>query len=479
MKRTVILTVLCGLGALIFGGCAIPPGDDFTMARDTDQNGIYIVDYDLQRYVPAPVEGQSVVTSVATRGDLEAVVTWKDKNGTTLGEGETFRVNTEYQAEIKLTPRPGYLFNPAIPFSYHSTKIQDQNDDRKSPTRTVTVRYNTSSNSSDRSLTYIISDYNLQNYVPVPAAGENPVRIIHVGGVMGTIIWKDGAGNTLGDSAVFQAGEQYTADITLQTKPGYQFDPEQDFVYPSYMAGAQPDSNRGLSVRSLSTVTYQDTKLRVTDLDLKDYVLGPVAGETPGTAGFEDEQYTASEVRWEPVDPVFVAGQSYTATVTLNAKDGYGFIGGAFTHNDGVITVVNSDTDSITLEIAFTQTQVPQVVTDLTLSGKITRPVIDNLPNTTFVNSSSQYTGGVVTWYIAPSYVEMTGGAFLSNNNYTARVTLSAERGYTFTGVVGPFIYTANNMSGITTSISGNTGDTVTVDIRFPELTRIIVGGSW
>jgi hypothetical protein len=467
MKRTVILTVLCGLGALIFGGCAFSVGEDFTTARE-------IVDYNLESYVPIPVAGEPAIPEVNSRRDLRGTVTWKDQTGNPLPNPYIFLPDMVYQGEITLIPRDGYRFNPTIAFAYYPGRVTDQADDLGSLARTITVTYN---NSNDGNLTYIV-DYNLENYVPVPVGLEDPIWVINAEGVTGTVIWKEG-GVPLERSAVFHAGGQYTADITLEVRPGYRFRPERDFGYPSNTVAVQPVSNRDLSMRDLGTVRYQDAKLRMTDLDLSGYILEPVAGETPAAAGFTSpgNQYTAGGVTWEPVDAVFAAGHSYTARVTLTAHEGYTFTGGNFTHNDGVVTVVNSDTDSITLEIAFAQARDPWVVTDLTLSGKITAPVVGEQPNPTFGNSSSQYTGGTVTWYITGSPSTEVTGSFRRNGFYTARVTLSTERGYTFTGA-GPFIYTAN-MSGITMSISANTGDTVTVDIIFPELTITTVTGSW
>jgi hypothetical protein len=350
MKKFIRMVSLCGPAALIFWACAIPVGEDFIMPRDSDQNGITIVDYNLESFVPVPYTGEHPVTEVTTRGDLQATVTWKDEDDNALPDLETFQPDTVYHAKIELTPREGYAFNPAITFGYHEGKIKTQSDDRGSPTRTVTVVYN---NSNDGKITYV-TDYHLQNYVPIPVAGETPIREIDVDGVTGRAIWKKG-GTPLADTETFTEGETYTADIVLWARPDYRFKSESDFEYPPNAVATPPNINQqDPAERILDTVTYHNTKLPVTNLDLTGYIIAPEEGGSPVTAGFTDIQYTATSVIWEPEHPVFSATYSYTATVVLNATNDY-----AFTRNPGFyhssVPVSSSDNtgSSIRVSIAF------------------------------------------------------------------------------------------------------------------------------
>ncbi|MDR2759329.1 MAG: hypothetical protein LBB78_08110, partial [Spirochaetaceae bacterium] len=303
MKRIGMLTILCGMAALILGGCAVPLGEDFAIPRDTEEEkGLYIVDYSLQNYVPVPVTGEQAVKKVALRGDLEGTVTWKDEFGNELPNLGTFLADTVYQAEIKLTSQKGYLFNPSIDFGYHAGKIEYQEDkhavdDQGNPIRIVTVTYN---NSNDGKITYI-TDYNLQNYVPFPVADQNPVWSIDTEGLTGTVTWNVEGGTTpLVPPEKFQAGKKYTADISLEVQAGYKFSPKRDFLYDDGLVAVQPNSNREPFERDLTTVTYKDSKKPVSNLDLTSYITAPKEGNTPVTAAFTDPQYTAAEVRWDP-----------------------------------------------------------------------------------------------------------------------------------------------------------------------------------
>ncbi|MFP3090867.1 hypothetical protein LQZ21_11135 [Treponema sp. TIM-1] len=326
MKKIAIMSIWCGLAALILGGCAVPVGEDFITPRETEQNGTYVVDYNLQTYIPVPVIGEPAVKSVINRGDLKASVTWKSEAGVEVSTLETFEANTVYQAEIKLTPREGYLFNPSIAFEYQPGKTQKQEEIREdeNSTRTVRVTYR---NSNDGN---IVTDYNLQNYVPFPLVGKKPVWTIDTDEVTGTVFWKeiDGSSSTdLDDSSIFQAGKTYTADIVLQVRPGgYRFDKEKDFKYPEDTVITQPESNRELEERLLTPVTYQTPKTPVNLFNLTNYITAPVKDARPVTAGFTTHpQYTAVEVVWTPNDPAFIEGHPYTATVVLTALEGYGF----------------------------------------------------------------------------------------------------------------------------------------------------------
>ncbi|MFP3090865.1 hypothetical protein LQZ21_11125 [Treponema sp. TIM-1] len=472
MKRMGGVMVLYGLAVFILGGCAIPLGEDFITPHNTAKNGIYIVDYNLQSYVPVPVAGEPAVKLVTNREGLDATVIWKDQNDHTLSDLDVFLPNTVYKAEIKFTPQEGYRFNSSISFSYHPGKIQDQKDDLGDPTRTVTVTY---LNSDDGNITYV-TDYNLENYVPVPVGEEHPVWEIDTEELTGTVSWKQG-GNPLGDSAAFQGGEEYTADITLRTRPGYRFNPERFFAYPADTVAVQPNSNKDSAVRNLSTVSYQKavTKKPVTNFDLGTYITGPEWGKLPNTAGFADIQYSVDEVRWEPVDACFTPGGSYTATAVLTAKDGYTFTGvgsEAFSYPGAEVSFSGSGKHG-TVTVVFPK--IIAKVTDRDLAGSIAAPKTGSIPSSVFSHSGSQYTGSEVTWYGDGSDEEVTG-TFTVDIVYTARVTLTAKDGYTFTGV-DSFTYTSDDMLDITTA--NNTGDQVTVAIRFPALAKISISGPW
>jgi hypothetical protein len=363
MKKMVLMITLWGLAALILGGCAVPLGEDFTIPRDTDERGVYVVDYDLQTYVPIPVAGEPAVKLVTQRGDLEATVTWKDAAGAELPLLGTFAADTVYKAEIRLTPREGYLFNSSINFAYHPGKIDVQNDDQGGHTRTVTVVYN---NSNDGNITYI-TDYNLQSYVPFPIAGQHPVWTVATEGVTGTVSWnRQGEPPVpLEEDEVFAAGTTYTADISLEVvPPDYRFRPTRNFAYAADTVERQPDANPHLTNRVLSTVIYSTPKTPVTLFDLTSYITTPEEGIAPSTTAFTNEQYTATGITWNPDHAAFKRTSDYTAVVVLAAAPGFAFpVKPGFFHEDATSVTIRGNTgDSVTVDILFRADTVKVVV---------------------------------------------------------------------------------------------------------------------
>jgi hypothetical protein len=91
--------------------------------------------------------------------------------------------------------------------------------------------------------------------------------------------------------------------------------------------------------------------------DLSGHITRPVVGSFLGTASFEDSQYTASTVTWNPATSTFNSGVAYTATVTLTAKTGYTFKGLDNTdficHNAGIGVVIPVDGNTATIYITF------------------------------------------------------------------------------------------------------------------------------
>jgi uncharacterized membrane protein YgcG len=138
MKKYTALIALCGL-AVLMAGCAGPIGGDFVIPRLDRPDNNYVLEYDLQKYVPIPVAGEEAVKAVDYRGDFRAVVIWKDEDGE-VPNLDVFAENKEYQAEIQLTPRGGYFFIPTMSFTYNKGGITVV-DDQGSPTRTVRVNY--------------------------------------------------------------------------------------------------------------------------------------------------------------------------------------------------------------------------------------------------------------------------------------------------------------------------------------------------
>jgi hypothetical protein len=210
----------------------------------------------------------------------------------------------------------------------------------------------------------VIPGYDLQGYVPVPAAGAVPVKTVEGRrDLEGSAVWMDEDGNELdGDFNAFVLGAVYTARITLRAKEGYSFDGKMNFKY--YPAGAvetQPADNAKTAVRSLSTVIYKATaspqSLTSAEVDLTNHIPEPVTGGSPVTS-FHAGTYGGTVV-WklgaaEKPAGLFLGGKIYTAVVTLYPAPGWSF--------DGVTSVMYAgrsplyDPDAREAEITFDRT---------------------------------------------------------------------------------------------------------------------------
>jgi hypothetical protein len=458
MKRFAILTALCG-AALLLAGCRIPVGDDLVMTRDGNSPLVYITDYDLQNYVPIPSTGQTPVSAVNSRGDLEAAVIWKDQNGNVIS-GLTVFENQVYQAEITLIPRGGYGFSPSHAFGYHPGKITAQIDDMGEFTRIVTVTYN---NAADAGIVFI-TDYNLQTYVPIPLAGEEPVRSLTRPGLAVNVTWDPSP------AGPFVLGTVYRAAIRLTVENDtYRFFAGKNFAYPEGTVSIQPGSENDPDERNL-TVTYLPARApaAISDLDLTPYIPKPI-DRAAAVMSFEREQYTGTVV-WKNtgtgadlVGP-FQADVEYTAEVSLIPAIGYSLNGvgqNTFTHI-GAKSVTNQ-AGSGTVRLAFSPagTGGVMVIGDTNLTNRISKPAYGVTP-VTFIDGP-QYTGRVAWTHTDTRAV--LAGFFQSDTLYTAVVTLNAAPGYTFAGI-GKNVFSHRDAAGIR---NGAGSGTVTIDFP-PEV---------
>jgi hypothetical protein len=457
-------------GAVLWiAGCAIPMGDNLTINRDGNTLVTYITDYNLQSYVPIPKPGEPPVTQVS-RGDLDLTVVWKDHTGLDVSSLPVFQAATVYRAEIKLTPRSGYGFNPSLPFAYHPGKISLQIDDLGEPTRTVTVTYN---NSDDWDITYI-TDYNLQNYIPVPIADERPVRALDTREDMRvTAEWKvenppDSAAFVpidTADSFTFDLGAVYRADIRLVTKPGYRFSGTGNFTYTDGSQTTPVGSAADPETRGLN-VTYSPTRAPrvISDFNLTTYVTKPVGGAT-AVGTFAAPQYTGAlswrnTVTQAALAGPFQPGTAYTAELVLTAASGYTLTGvapNAFVHTGA--ETISSGAGTVTIGFPPTpNAPSPAVVYDTILTGYIPKPASRVTPVASF--TGSQYTGTVV-WRNTGTQAALVG-QFQTGVSYTAVVTLTPIPGYAFTGIAQNVFSHAASSSVINQAGSGM------VTINFP-----------
>ena len=200
-------------------------------------------------------------------------------------------------------------------------------------------------------------------------------------------------------------------------------------------------------------------------------ITAPATGGTPATAATVPggSHFTAGAVTWSPTGSPFAPATVYTATVTLTADTGYTFTGLAnatINGNPASSMSVSAAGDTVTLTYAFPATATAAITAaDVT----ITAPVDGVAPSgTATLASGSHFTAGPVTW-------SPTDDPFVAGTSYTATVTLTADTGYTFTGLL-PASARLNGAVATSATVSA-AGDTVELTYTFAPLSPRGTGG--
>jgi hypothetical protein len=156
---------------------------------------------------------------------MAVTVVWKDEGGADLGGAfNAFVQGTVYKAEITLTAKAGYAFDPAILFGYPGGTVEEpQGDDTdgedagRKAKRFVIVTYKRT-----EAPVPIATPIVLTHLVSAPVAGGSPETSFYEGTYSGTVTWSKTADSTA-HSGLFQAGTAYTATVTLTATPGRVF----------------------------------------------------------------------------------------------------------------------------------------------------------------------------------------------------------------------------------------------------------------
>jgi hypothetical protein len=300
-------------------------------------------------YIPVPVAGSAPVT-VLNRGDLDVQVTWKDTADNNInGSLSSFQTGEVYRADITISAKNGWSFDPAINFQYPNNSVTEQPGPNGDPLvrslTTVTYR-------AAEAPKVIDLPIKLTDLLPAPYAGATAVSSFVDPSMQysGVVSWEDSSLQPVTGS-IFQYGESYTATVELTSAPG--------FVFPSSLTGANfehqhDDSNvppvytPGGGGKGTVRVTFPPAPNRVpinnenNNYDLAKYIPLPVAGETP--VWTFDQEGIIGTVSWDYHTPqgyravsaldIFHCEQ-YRAEITLRAKTGREFVPTNFYYSSG------------------------------------------------------------------------------------------------------------------------------------------------
>jgi hypothetical protein len=450
------------------------PGDDFsgeiralsTVTYRAAEEPEYLSTVDLTFYIPFPFMGGTPVTSFYS-GNYGGMVSWKI--GSTVLAG-LFQGRTVYQADANLYPGPGYVFSPDVQVIY---QWEDASDEFAYDEGKVlgSIVFPATGDTAPGIGDYDVKDYDLQHYVPIPVAGGTPVRKLSRPDMKVTVEWQDRNGVEI--SGVFVEGARYLAVITMETLDLYRFSAAYPFMYPNGAVAIQPAPGILDVGKRVLSVTYHETKAPLTitsKQDLALYIAPPGTGAT-AILSFAGTGYTGtaewkvlSGSAWEAMtDTRFKPGAAYQTEVTVYPAAGYILDGAVFTHSGGTVGNAGSLTESGVYSgmiIAFPVTAI-EAVSDFNLTSKVPQPVMSGTPVGYF--SAPQYTG-TVEWTVTDSGA-VVSDIFAATTKYTAKASLTAVSGWTFTGAaLNGFDYAGASA----VKALYNTGDTITVIIEFP-----------
>ncbi|MDR0690188.1 MAG: hypothetical protein LBG08_08015 [Spirochaetaceae bacterium] len=351
-------------------GCTDVMGEDWIEARnipEADDSKI-ISNYDLQSYVPVPVEGQEALLFLI-QGNLEVRVAWRNEGGEITGSF-AFIGGKTYQADITLKTKNGYTFDPEKSFKYYTASVGDQPEDNfHTASRELSVTY-LSVPATEQNRKKLISNYDLQYYVPVPTTRGTPVQHLARGDMYVDVVWmKKGEDTELPESFdSFKDNTAYQAKITLSVNNDYFFDLDMSFYYLEGEVEAQEaiiESDESPEVIRKLLITYNPTE-KLTILGKNEVnepepislngIERPVTGGEPILA-VSDGRYTGV-VLWDPSDETFEANTSYTATVMLYTASGYQFAADCTAEHSATEDVITSASDGTVMlvRIAFPST---------------------------------------------------------------------------------------------------------------------------
>jgi hypothetical protein len=152
--------------------------------------------------------------------------------------------------------------------------------------------------------------------ISLPSANETPAKAIReTAQYTGSVEWYP-------NDAIFNYYTQYTATITLSSKPSFTFaGVPSDFFTVQGATTVTNDANRGVII-----ATFPATEAKTIDISELQGVQPPVMGNVPVSQIIETPQFTGA-VTWNPDNSLFSGGTVYSATITLTAKIGYTFDG--------------------------------------------------------------------------------------------------------------------------------------------------------
>ncbi|MCL2873657.1 MAG: hypothetical protein FWE29_01850, partial [Defluviitaleaceae bacterium] len=381
--------------------------------------------------VATPITGNAPSSIVTGLGSFEvSAVTWSPT-------AEAFAPNTVYTVHVTLTANEGHNFNatPEVTINGNPASIVHNTG------AALIVSYAFPATASTAITTAALN-------VIHPATGDTPnTTAVGAGNfTISPVTWSPSVTN------IFAANTIYTATVTLTANEGFTFS---GLTSASINGSPAVISNNTGNTVTISYIFPATASIPTENVAI--IVTTPITGAVPNTTALGSGSFTLSAVTWSPAANTFAANTRYTATVTLTTTAGHTFTGlTAATINGNAATISNNTGNQVTLSYQFPAT-VPILIT--TAAINVTAPVTGATPSTAAFGSGN-FSISPVTW--SPS-----ANIFAANTRYTATVTLTANAGFTFSGLT-----TATINDNIAT-VTNNTGNQATLSYQFPPTLEI------
>ncbi|MDR2758287.1 MAG: hypothetical protein LBB78_02785 [Spirochaetaceae bacterium] len=231
------ITMAIVVAGMTLSGCSLPiAGDLISKGKQIDaagKNMHIIADYNLLSYIPVPAAGARIPRSFPERADLEITVRWKDFAQNDLnGRQDFFAEGALYCADITLTAKKGWMFDPAISFYYPNNTVIIQPAANLDPDvrRLGTIQY------LRTDAAQIVSAFDMAPHISKPKPASAPAKSFIAPEALGIITWEESAKQPVSfvpmSSPSFQKGISYQAVVTLYPTPDYTFSSSCAFPYP-------------------------------------------------------------------------------------------------------------------------------------------------------------------------------------------------------------------------------------------------------
>ncbi len=370
--------------------------------------------------VTSPVTGATAVSTLPETTQYTASISWSP-----VPSGGIFQANTQYTANITITPKSGYTLTGV-----------SENFFTVAGATTVT-------NAADSGL--VTAVFPSTSAIPLqsvsisgtPQVGQTLSAVLTPSGATATYQWQwsteqngtftDVSGATASSITLTAGDIDYYFKVTAIGTGSY--------------TGTVTDSVGPVAPKTISIAAIEGVTI-------------PTTGGTASTSITPNAEYSGT-IAWSPAltnGTTFASGTVYTATITITPNTGYTLTGvpANFFTVAGATSVSNA-ADSGIVTAVFPSTVATVVITDQTING-VTVPAIGL--TATYNLSGTGYTATIV-WNPDP---RQNSDKFKNNTVYTATITITTNAGYT---LAPDFEFTLPGATSTTTTINSPTSATV------------------